>query len=82
MFVEQHVLHMGRVFKKHTALALEFGVAEILDSFLIRPALMYYVPIWTGRLLFGIAIAKIAADLTFYLPAIISYELVTRKGLR
>src|SRR5687767_11080577 len=26
------------------ALAVEFGPAELLDSFLIRPALMYYLP--------------------------------------
>lgn len=57
------------------ALAVEFGVAEIVDSLFIRPALMYYFPIWLGNLSLGIIVAKIAADITFYIPAIISYEL-------
>ena len=57
------------------ALLLEFGVAEVADSFFIRPALMYYMPIWVGQLSLGILLAKIAADITFYIPAIIGYEL-------
>ena len=60
------------------ALALEFGVAEIFDSLLIRPALMYYLPIWTGDLSLGIIMAKLLADVTFYIPAIISYELAKK----
>ena len=57
------------------ALALEFGIAEFFDTLFIRPALMYYCPIWLGNLSLGIIVAKFAADITFYLPAIISYEL-------
>lgn len=57
------------------ALALEFGVAEIFDALLIRPALMYYCPIWLGNLSWGIIVGKFAADITFYVPAIVSYEL-------
>jgi hypothetical protein len=57
------------------ALVMEFGLAEVLDSFFIRPALMYYMPIWVGDVSLGIFLAKIAADITFYIPAIISYEL-------
>jgi hypothetical protein len=56
------------------ALAVEFGFAEVLDSFLIRPLLMYYLPIWFGSLSWGILVAKFVADVTFYIPAIISYE--------
>jgi hypothetical protein len=63
------------LFNNLRALVLEFGPAEVLDSFLIRPALMYYIPVWIGQLALGILIAKIAADITFYIPAIISYEL-------
>ena len=62
-------------FKNIRALVLEFGVAEIADSFFVRPALMYYFPIWTGNLSLGIFLAKITADITFYIPAIIAYEL-------
>lgn len=64
------------------ALFVEFGFAEVLDSFFIRPALMYYIPLVTGNLSLGIFIAKIAADVTFYIPAIISYELSKKINLR
>src|SRR3954464_3182834 len=60
--------------KNIRALVLEFGVAEIADSFFVRPALMYYFPIWTGSLSLGVFLAKITADVTFYIPAIIAYE--------
>ena len=57
------------------ALAVEFGVAELIDSLLIRPALMFYCPIWLNNLSLGVLVGKIAADVTFYIPTIISYEL-------
>ena len=63
------------------ALAVEFGPAEILDSFLIRPALMYWLPLWLHSLTWGSLAAKFAADVTFYIPAILSYEL-SKKRLR
>ncbi len=63
------------------ALAVEFGPAELLDSFCIRPALMYWLPLLTGSLGWGSLAAKFAADLTFYVPAILSYEL-SKKRLR
>ncbi|MBC8082980.1 MAG: hypothetical protein H7Z21_07190, partial [Hymenobacter sp.] len=63
------------------ALAVEFGPAEVLDSLLIRPALLYYVPHWLGSFAAGILLAKLLADVTFYVPAILSYEL-SKKRLR
>jgi hypothetical protein len=63
------------------ALAVEFGVAEVADSFVIRPALMYYLPLLFGSLSWGVLAAKLLADVTFYVPAIISYEL-SKKRLR
>lgn len=60
------------------ALVVEFGVAELVDLFIIRPALMYYVPLWMNDLIWGTLVAKLAADLTFYIPAIIGYELSKR----
>jgi hypothetical protein len=62
-------------------LFFEFGLAELIDSFLIRPALMFYFPIWFGNLTIGILVAKITADVTFYIPAIVSYEL-SKKYLK
>ncbi len=54
---------------------LEFGPSEVFDSFLIRPAAMYFFTTLFSNLQLGIFIGKIVADITFYIPAIISYEL-------
>jgi hypothetical protein len=61
------------------ALLIEFGVAEILDSLFIRPALLYYLPIWMNDLTWGLIAGKFLADITFYIPAIISFELSRKK---
>ena len=63
------------------ALVVEFGPAEVLDSLLIRPTLMVWLPRWLGSRSTGILVAKLLADVTFYVPAIISYEL-SKKRLR
>jgi hypothetical protein len=68
-------------YKNVRALFVEFGIAEVIDSFFIRPLLMFYIPKWVGNLSLGVVIAKFAADITFYIPAIISYEL-SKKQLR
>ena len=57
------------------ALFVEFGFAELLDSLFVRPALSYYIPLWVGSILYGTLIAKFAADVTFYIPAIIGHEI-------
>lgn len=61
------------------ALFVEFGIAEFFDSLFVRPALMYYLPIWVNDISLGVIIAKFAADITFYVPAIIAYELSKKK---
>jgi hypothetical protein len=61
------------------ALFIEFGIAEFFDSLFVRPTLMYYLPIWVNNLSLGIILAKFAADITFYVPAVISYELYKKK---
>jgi hypothetical protein len=63
------------------ALVVEFGFSELFDSFLIRPTLMYYFPIWVNEIWLGIILAKIVADITFYVPAIFAYE-YSKKTLR
>jgi hypothetical protein len=55
-------------------LILEFGFAEIADSFFVRPFLMYYLPLVFSNFSLGIILAKFAADITFYIPAIFFYE--------
>ena len=65
--------------KNVRALFVEFGIAELIDAFFIRPTLMYYVPIWINNLPLGVVIAKFAADITFYIPTIVSYEFSKKK---
>ncbi len=78
----QHRPYTRRTFGRNVrALAVEFGLAEVLDSFLVRPALMYYLPQWLDSFGAGIVLAKLLADVTFYIPAIVSYEL-SKKRLR
>lgn len=53
----------------------EFGVAEYFDSFVMRPTMMYLMPRITGNLTLGLILGKFTADVTFYVPTIIFYEL-------
>jgi hypothetical protein len=66
-------------------LALEFGIAEALDSTVLRPLAMALGIRFFGRGL-GIIVGKLAADLTFYVPVIGAYELrryvLRRRGLK
>jgi hypothetical protein len=59
-------------------LVLEFGVAEVLDSVLIRPACMYVATRLVNDLSLGVLIGKLVADVVFYVPAIAAYELRKR----
>ncbi|MFY7909460.1 MAG: hypothetical protein ACOVO2_07910 [Emticicia sp.] len=61
------------------ALFVEFGVAEFFDSLFVRPTLMYYLPVWLNDVSLGVIIAKFTADITFYVPAIVAYELSKKK---
>ena len=54
---------------------LEFGFSEALDSLLVRPFCMYIFPVILNNYGIGIIIGKIVADVIFYIPTIISYEL-------
>ena len=57
------------------ALVLEFGPAEVLDSFLVRPLAMYLGARWLGNATAGVVAGKVAADVVFYTLAILAYEL-------
>jgi ornithine decarboxylase len=58
--------------------AIEFGPAEIVDSLVVRPGLMFAGPIVTGSLVAGTLLGKVAADIVFYAFAISGYEVRTR----
>lgn len=55
-------------------LLAEFGPAEALDSFALRPLAMYAGPLVTGDLLTGTLLGKVVADAVFYALAAVSYE--------
>src|SRR6478752_2951227 len=55
-------------------LVLEFGIAEVLDSGMLRPLAMGLGVRFLGRGV-GIVVGKFAADLTFYIPVICAYEI-------
>jgi hypothetical protein len=55
-------------------LVFEFGIAEALDSTLLRPLAMGLGARFFGRTL-GVIVGKLAADVTFYVPVICAYEL-------
>ena len=58
-------------------LFLEFGPAEFFDSFLVRPFTLYIFPKLLNNLPLGLIIGKFAADIIFYIPTIIAYELLS-----
>lgn len=63
------------------ALLLEFGVAELLDSFVVRPSASYLAVDMFGTHA-GIIIGKLAADAVFYVLVITIYtRLKARKNV-
>ena len=56
-------------------LLVEFGPAELLDTFAVRPLAMYAAATVVGDMLTGVILGKIAADAVFYTLAIIGYEM-------
>ncbi|MBP7671075.1 hypothetical protein KA119_02170 [Candidatus Gracilibacteria bacterium] len=54
---------------------LEFGPSEILDSFLVRPATMFFFTSFFANFQLGILVGKITADIIFYSFTILAYEL-------
>lgn len=62
-------------FKNLRNLILDFGIAEWIDSGLLRPFFMYAFPRVLGNFALGITVGKIAADIAFYIGVIIAYEL-------
>jgi hypothetical protein len=63
------------------ALIIEFGPAEALDTALVRPACMVAATAALGSA-FGILVAKLVADVAFYLPVVATYELTKRSARR
>lgn len=57
----------------------EFGLAELADSFVVRPFCMFTASSLLGSLELGIIAGKLAADVIFYAIAVVFYELSKAK---
>jgi hypothetical protein len=64
-----------RTTRTFMGLLFEFGPAEVLDSLVIRPLAMGLATQALGGRGVGVIVGKLLADVTFYLPVILSYEL-------
>lgn len=53
---------------------IEFGPAEYLDSFVIRPFYLSFLPYIMSNYSFAVIIGTILADITYYIPTVASYE--------
>ena len=63
-------------------LVAEFGVAELLDTLLLRPALLL-AGVWLlGDPLWGLLAGKVVADIVFYAIAAGAFTITARTGLR
>lgn len=62
-------------------LLVEFLPAELVDSFFIRPFLMYAVPHFIKPYALGFLVGKLASDLLFYVLAIAGLE-IRKRWLR
>ncbi len=60
-------------------LVMEFGAAELIDSFIVRPGAMALAIVVLGPAL-GILVGKLTADAVFYLLAIAAHERLRRRG--
>lgn len=73
-------LSSGDYLQVFKIMLLEFGPAELLDSLILRPFAMYVFPLIIHEYAIAILVAKLASDIIFYIPVIISYELRMSKS--
>ena len=67
-------------FKDLRNLIIEFGPSEILDVLAVRPFFMYLMPKVMGEFVLGTFVGKMIADVVFFIPAVVMYE-VRKKHL-
>lgn len=60
-------------------LFVEFGPAEYLDSFILRPFWLSAFPYFISNYSLAILLGSLAAEVSYFIPTIISYE--SRKKL-
>ena len=68
-------LSLRSLYKTTRNIIIEFGPAEYFDSFVIRPLVLALFPLFIPNFAFAIFLGNVAANVTFYIPVIMSYEL-------
>lgn len=63
-------------------LAAEFGVAELADTFFLRPTLMMIGVVVTGDAVAGLLAGKLIADVLFYVISGVCFRVTQRTGIR
>jgi hypothetical protein len=63
-------------------LLAEFGTAELLDTFLWRPALMMVAVLLVQEPVWGLLLGKAVSDVLFYVVAALGYRLTQLSGVR
>ena len=62
-------------------MAVEFGPAEVADTGVLRPLAIGLGTRWLGHG-WGVVVGKLAADIVFYVPVIVTYEMRRRLARR
>jgi hypothetical protein len=74
---------VARAFRRSAGLlAAEFGVAEIADTFFLRPALMMVGVVLIGDAVWGLLAGKLVADVMFYVISGACFRITERTGIR
>lgn len=63
-------------------LAAEFGVAELLDTVVWRPALMVTAVVLLDAPVWGLLVGKVVADVLFYVVSALGYRVTELTGVR
>lgn len=63
------------LYKTTRNIFIEFGPAEYLDSFILRPFFLALFPLYIDNFALAIFLGNMAANITFYIPTIFSYEM-------
>ncbi|MBI3235630.1 MAG: hypothetical protein HYZ42_16595 [Bacteroidetes bacterium] len=71
---EHRAFSFTDLYKTMIQIALEFGLAGVIDDLLVRPFFMYIFPLILNNFILGILIGKFVGDFVFYLLVIMSYE--------
>ena len=64
----------GDFLKVARNMLVEFGPAEYLDSFVVRPLFLSAFPYLVADYSLAVLLGSVAADVTYFIPVIISYE--------